>query len=126
MPNRPDPVRIRGRVHALTRIAAVLALLVVSVEEAGHSHEGEAGPAAECSACLLGKTPGHTVRSHTPVLTGPSLVTAPTTARNRDWPPRPSFSLLTGAALPPSASLCSEKFPRPTSGQPKTCPRLRR
>jgi len=105
MPNRADPARIRAHVQALTRIAVVLALLVVSVEEACHSHEGETGPVAECSACLLGKTPGHTVRSHTPALAGPSLVPAPTTAEPRLAPATLLFSPHRSRAPPLGVSL---------------------
>ncbi len=105
MAHRVDPARIRGRVQALTRIAVVLALLVVSVEEAGHSHEGEAGPVAECSACLLGKTPGHTARSHTPALAGPSPLPAPATAEPRLAPATLLFSPHRSRAPPLSVSL---------------------
>ncbi|MDE2781893.1 MAG: hypothetical protein OXK77_02960 [Gemmatimonadota bacterium] len=66
--------------RALTGIAVSLSLLVVSVVEAYHSHEDEAESAAECSECLLGKTPGHTTGSHTPGLTVPSLFRAPAIA----------------------------------------------
>lgn len=105
MANRGDPARIRGRVHALTRIAVVFALLVVSVEEASHLHEDEAGSAAECSACLLGKTPGHTAGSHTPALTGPSLLPAPPTADPRPAPATLLFSPHRSRAPPLSVSL---------------------
>ena len=72
-----DPARIRGRVHPLTGIAVVLLVVVASVAEAYHSHEGEAESAAECSVCLLGQTPGHATGSYTPGLTGPNLLQAP-------------------------------------------------
>ncbi len=105
MANPVDPARIRGRMHAVTRITVVFALLVVSVEEALHSHEGEAGSAAECSACLLAKTPGHTAKSHTPALTGPNLLPAPTTAAPRLAPATLLFSPHRSRAPPLSVSL---------------------
>ncbi|MDE2796004.1 MAG: hypothetical protein OXL34_18495 [Gemmatimonadota bacterium] len=105
MAHRADPARIRGRVQALTRIAVVLAFLVVSVEEACHSHEGEAGSAAECSACLLGKTPDHAARSHAPALNGPSPLQAPTPAEPRLAPATLLFSPHRSRAPPLSVSL---------------------
>ncbi len=113
MAHRFDPARIRGCVYALTRIAAVLSLLIVSVAEASHSHEGEAGSAAECAVCLLGKTPGHTVRPHTPASADTHPRPAPR-PRNPDWPPRFAISLPTGPA-PPPPSPRGEESPEPTS-----------
>lgn len=77
MAHRVDPTRIRRRVRALTGIAASLSLLVGSVLEASHSHEDEAGSAAECSVCHVGNTPCHSTGSHPAGLTVPSVFRAP-------------------------------------------------
>ena len=86
MAHRVDPGRIRGRVRALTGIAAALSFLVVSVAEASHSHAGAAESAAACSVCELGKRPGHTTGSYAPGPTGPNILQAPPIARHRAAP----------------------------------------
>lgn len=104
MIHRVDPVRIRGRVHALTGLAVVLSLLVASVVEASHSHEGEAESAAECSVCQLAQTPGHMTGSNKPGLTGPNLLQTPAIAGNRPAPAALHFSPHLSRAPPLSIS----------------------
>ena len=99
-----DPGRTWGRVRALTGIAAVLSLLVVSVAEASHSHEEQCGSAAECSVCLLSKTPGHTTGSQAPDLTGPNLVQAPAITGHQPAPAAIHFSPQRSRAPPLSVS----------------------
>ena len=99
------PARMRGRMHALTRIAVILSLLVAFVAEASHSHEDEAGPAAECAVCLLGKAPGHTAGSHAPAFTGPNLLPAASIPEPRLAPAALHFSPHRSRAPPLSASL---------------------
>ncbi|MDE0393973.1 MAG: hypothetical protein OYK82_04255 [Gammaproteobacteria bacterium] len=86
MAHRVDPGRTRGRVRALTGIAAALSFLLLSVVEASHSHTGAAESAAACSVCQLGKRPGHTTASYTPGPTGPNLLQAPAIAGHRAAP----------------------------------------
>lgn len=105
MAHRADPTRIWGRVRTLTGIAVVLSLLVVSVAEASHSHEDEAGSAAECSVCQLSTTPGHTTGSPTPGLTGPNLLRAPAITGHRPAPAAIHFSPHRSRAPPLSVSL---------------------
>jgi len=100
-----DSARIRGRVRALTGIAVSLSLLVVSVVQISHSHEGEAELAAECSVCQLAKTPGHTPGSHTRGITGPSLLQAPVIAGRRLVPSALQCSPHRSRAPPLSVSL---------------------
>lgn len=104
MARRADRGRIRERVYALTGIAVVLSLLVVSVAEASHSHEEEAGSAAECSVCQLSKTPGHTTGSHTPGLADPNLHQAPAATGHRSAPAAIHFSPHRSRAPPLSVS----------------------
>ncbi|WP_419950005.1 hypothetical protein [Candidatus Palauibacter sp.] len=99
------PARIRGRVHALTRIAVILSLLVAFVAEASHSHEDEDGSAAECAVCLLGKAPGHTAGSHTPDLASRNELPATATAEPRLAPAALHFSPHRSRAPPRSVSL---------------------
>ena len=99
------PARIRERVRALTRIAVILLLLVASVVEAAHSHEGEAGPEAECAVCLLGKTPSHAAGSHAPALTSRNELPAPATAEPRLAPATLHLSPHRSRAPPRSVSL---------------------
>ena len=74
-----------------------------------------------CWGRLQATRPGRTRRA-SPARTCFRLPRSPDPVR----PPRPSTSLPTGAALPPSPSLCSERSPGPTPGRSKACPRLRR
>ena len=90
--------------RALTGIAAVLSLLVVSVAEASHSHEEEAGSAAECSVCQLSTTPGHPTASQTPGLTGPNLVQVPVITGHQPAPAAIHFSPHRSRAPPLSVS----------------------
>ena len=105
MAHRADPSRIRERVRALTGIAVVLSLLVVSVAEASHSHEEECGSVAECSVCHLSKTPGHTTGSPTPGLAGPNLLQAPAITGHQPAPAAIHFSPHRSRAPPLSVSL---------------------
>lgn len=105
MAHRVDPARIRGRVHAVTGIAVVLSLFGASVAEASHSHEDEDGSAAECAACLPGKTPGHATASFKPRLTGLNRLPAPTTAESRMASAARHFRPRRSRAPPPSVSL---------------------
>ncbi len=105
MTHRVDPARIRGRMRSLTGVAAALSLLAVSVVEASHSHEDEAGSAAECSVCQVGKTPGHTTGPHAPGLTFPNLFRAPAIAGQGPVPAALHFSPHRSRAPPFSVSL---------------------
>ena len=100
-----DPARIRGRVHAPTVIAVALSLLVASVAEASHSHEGEAESAADCSVCQLANTPSHASVSDTPSLMGPNLLQGPTVAGHRPAPAALHFSPHRSRAPPLPVSL---------------------
>ena len=105
MPHRADPGRIRERAHALSGIAVVLLFLAVSVAEAFHSHEEEAGSAAECSVCQLSTTPGHTTGPQTPDLADPNLLQAPAVTGHRSAPAAVHFSPQRSRAPPLSVSL---------------------
>ena len=105
MAHRVDPLRIRARAHALIGIAVFLSLLVATVVEAYHSHEGEAESAAECSACQLGKTPSHATGSSAPGLTAPSQFWVPSIVGHRSAPKAIHFAPHRSRAPPLSVSL---------------------
>ena len=102
-----DRGRIRGRVHALSAIAAALSFLVVSVAEASHSHshEDQTESVADCSVCQLETRPGHTTGSHVPDLTGPNLHQAPAVSGHQPAPAVLHFSPRWSRAPPLAVSM---------------------